>query len=108
MNKPKLVVGQRLWFVDGILRRSREVTVVKVGRVWATLDYRGYRMDLRTWRVDRRGGARAYLSKKEYEDERLLLQEWRSLLNEIDRDNNRILARISLETIKEIRLKLGL
>ena len=75
-----LRVGQKLWWVgnrsagDG---RQREVTVVSVGRKWATLDCKsGYpiRNDIETLWADGKGfwsPGRCYLSKQEYDDERL-------------------------------------
>jgi hypothetical protein len=77
--KPKLTVGQTLWLVpyrhyskercDGFL-----VSVVKVGRLWATLDYpkfRPYRIDMESWCVDAGAGAR---DGKCYESEAAYLE----------------------------------
>jgi hypothetical protein len=73
-DKPKLTVGQKLWWVGRHRERSYEVTVVTVGRKWATIDTGrpNYRIDLETLIAD--GGkysspGMCYLSKKHWEVE---------------------------------------
>jgi hypothetical protein len=72
----KLEVGQKLWFVPSE-RRYRdgdcEVTVVKIGRKWATLDRDWFgnqlRIDLEHWYADGRGYSspgRCYESQDQY------------------------------------------
>ncbi|GBG14593.1 ethanolamine ammonia-lyase [Novimethylophilus kurashikiensis] len=79
----KLTVGQKLWWVPHQLRfnNPREVTVEKVGRVWAYLDNH-QRIDVETLRVDAGEGAprgRVYLSEAEYLRETELRDRWSAL-----------------------------
>jgi hypothetical protein len=68
-----LAVGQKLWFVPSDTRYNKgpqECEVAKIGRKWAYLNWRGYRLDINSLRVD--GGdysspGRCWLSVEEYE-----------------------------------------
>ena len=72
-------VGQKLWFVwsERRIGEPREVTVEKVGRVWATLD--NHRRCDATGKVD--GGqyqspGHCYVSREVYELEQSRLNAW--------------------------------
>lgn len=75
-----LVVGQKLWYVPSDKRgQPHAVTVLKVGRKWADLDYARRRISIKTLRAD--GGqysspGRCYLSQAEYEAEVALDKAW--------------------------------
>lgn len=89
----KITVGQKLWCVWDIHREveQREVTVGKVGRVWADLDPRWYgrvRIDGDTLYLD--GGrhtspGQCYLSKADYETELDARAAWQELRNAVER-----------------------
>lgn len=78
-NRPALSVGQTLWWVSAErVPRTREVTVLKVGRKWAELD-NNKRIDIQTWVAD--GGqfsppGACYASRAEYEQEQALANAW--------------------------------
>lgn len=104
----ELKVGQSLWFVpNGISRRGdpREVTVIKVGHKWVTLDIGNppYRMAKGEMSVDGKGymsPGRCYLSREEYESEVAVLAAWCDLVTLI---NTRSPDGMTLEKIKEIK-----
>ena len=69
-----VTVGQKLWFVPSSrIGNAREVTVLKVGRLWAYLSdmtVSDARMDIHTLCLDGRGYAspgKCYASREEYE-----------------------------------------
>lgn len=85
-----LTVGQELWMVprQRYLGEPRTVKVVKVGRKYADLDIRGYRVDMTTLVVD--GGnhgslAQCYLDRTAHEAEQERGRLWTVLRNRIDR-----------------------
>jgi hypothetical protein len=86
--RPALKAGDKLYFLSHQkYRASEEVTVLKAGRKWATLD-NDTRIDLEDWVAD--GGdysspGRCYLSKQEYDDECELLDKWEALVEKLDR-----------------------
>jgi hypothetical protein len=88
--KPLLKAGDELYFLaHQKYRSSEEVTVLKVGRKWATLDNQA-RIDLSDWLAD--GGAysspgRCYLSKQEYDDEQELLDKWETFAKRVSERN---------------------
>lgn len=64
------------------------VTVTKVGRKWAELSARGYRIDKTTLIIDGAGytsPGRCYLTKDEHTAEENMRQAWRKLRDFIDR-----------------------
>lgn len=71
-EQPKLVVGQKLWYVPNRARECPlEVTVEAVGRKWATIDRRN-RISVETLEADGAGYSspgRCYLTRREWEDE---------------------------------------
>jgi len=81
-------VGQKLWFVRSEKRsgQPQEVTVEKVGRVWATLDFH-MRCDS-SGRVD--GGqysspGHCYVSREVYELEQSRLNAWWKFKRDLER-----------------------
>ena len=73
MSKPRIAVGDKLWFVPGQRRgEAREVTVLKVGRVWAYLSdmtVSDVRMDIHSFEMDGHGYSspgKCYASRDEY------------------------------------------
>ena len=79
-----LKVGQQLWYVpsDIRFRKPEFVTVTKVGRKWASLNWRGYRISIDDLRVD--GDAysspgQCYLSKEEYDQAMERQSAWKAL-----------------------------
>ena len=84
----EMEVGTKLWYVrtDGTkFDHGQEVTVVKVGRVWATLDT-GKRISLTTLLAD--GGdysspGRCYTSKEEHDLIRETAIQWKFFRNKI-------------------------
>tara|TARA_R110000868_G_scaffold236522_2_gene490554 strand:- start:679 stop:1029 length:351 start_codon:yes stop_codon:yes gene_type:complete len=92
MTREPLKVGDMLWMVEsrrGGLNGGRTVTVTKIGRKWATLDFpswRPYRIDMETWRVD--GGeysspARCYASEEVFQQTVRLDASWRRLVERL-------------------------
>lgn len=84
-----LEVGSQLWRVPDAFGRppkpGKSVTVVKIGRAWATLD-NGERVDLRTLKVDGRGyssPAKCYGSEAEYEQTVAINQRWNYIARRI-------------------------
>lgn len=75
MSEAKLVVGQEVFYVSNERRdQPRYAKVVKVGRLWAYLDYRDYRINPTTLVIDseqRSYGTpgRIYLTERQYQDE---------------------------------------
>lgn len=85
-----LEVGQKLWMVPAVryLGEPRWVTVTKVGRKWASIDIRGYRIDLTTLRIDGATHAspgRCWLSKTAYDDVASADRAWQSLRANMNR-----------------------
>lgn len=87
-RKP-LQVGQKLWYVPRHRGsgKPREVTVKKIGRIWAELDYGG-RINIDTLEAD--GGqypspGRCYLSRADYERENYRERLWTALKGRLDR-----------------------
>jgi len=88
--RPLLKAGDKLYFLaHSKYRSSEDVTVLKAGRKWATLDNQT-RIDLSDWIAD--GGeyvspGRCYLSKQEYDDECELLDKWEAFVKKINRSD---------------------
>lgn len=83
--KPKLYVGQSLYFVyrERRMGKPMEVTVTKIGRKWAEVGDR-HRIDVETWEADGRGftsPGQCYESKDEYDDEVHFIKSWLRLRN---------------------------
>lgn len=79
---------QKLWMVPNVryIGEPCEVTIVKVGRKWLTLD-NGYRAAIDTLVLD--GGqfispGRCYLTRKEWEETTALKDAWVKLRTDID------------------------
>lgn len=100
----KLEVGQVLWFVHSDHRRRggpRAAKVVKIGRLWATLDIH-YRVDIRSLWAD--GGrysspGRCYVNLEAYEQEQRLTEAWRQFHQDVSRQC-RVPAHVTLEDIQ--------
>lgn len=80
MEGKTLKVGQKLWWVPSGRRHDeqKEVTVLKVGRKWATLD-NCHRIDI--WMMIADGGGYSppgscYFSREEHEKKLALSREW--------------------------------
>lgn len=92
---------------DGIPNRSRgprEVSVVKVGRKWAEIDIRGYRIDKDSLFIDGHGytsPGRCYLSRDEFEASDMLEKSWSQIRGFIDRQY-RVPDGLTLEKVQEI------
>jgi hypothetical protein len=88
--KPSLKVGDKLYFLaHQKYGSSEDVTVLKVGRKWATLDNQT-RIALEDWIAD--GGeysspGRCYPSKQEYDDECELLDKWEAFVKKLNGRN---------------------
>lgn len=95
----ELKVGQKLWCVSRerygrIKPDDREVTITKVGRKWAYLDYPSrdeYRIDKSTLFID--GGeytspGRCYHSREEYESELARETTWDLIRRKVDRQRS--------------------
>ena len=100
-------VGQNLWFVRSERRTGepREVTVEKVGRVWATLDNH-QRCDA-TGKVD--GGkyqspGHCYVSREVYELEQARLAAWWKFKRALDR--KQMPESLTLEALAQIATSL--
>ena len=81
-----LTVGQELWMVpiERYVGAPRAVTVTKVGRKWAEISERGYRVDLVSLMVD--GGqhsspARCFLSQEAHVAEYYREACWKAMRN---------------------------
>lgn len=86
----KLTVGQKLWWVPvntwTVLHgnEGREVTVIKVGRRWATVTHGAshFRIDFDGLREERANyglSGRCYLNSTEYKEKLAVDHEWRWL-----------------------------
>lgn len=78
-----LIVGQKLWYVPTDRRWSyeREVTIKKIGRVWATLNS-GERVNLVNLRVDGKGymsPGQCWPSREAWEAEKSRQEAWSTL-----------------------------
>jgi len=88
--KPSLKTGDKLYFLSyNKYRSSEDVTVLKVGRKWATLDNQT-RIDLSDWIAD--GGeynspGRCYQSKQEHDNEQKLLDKWEAFVKKLNERN---------------------
>lgn len=103
--------GQKLWMVHGDSRRSssQEVTVTKIGRKWATIDFLRYRIDVDTLIID--GGkhqspGRCYVDRVAYEAERDTRNEWTDLVRRLTYSSPP--AGMTVERINELRQEFGL
>jgi hypothetical protein len=105
-----LTVGQTLWYVPRELRfqKPSEVTVQKIGRKWAQVDYR-LRIDVQTLIAD--GGdysspGRCYLSREEYEAELARRDAWRDFCKLLRWSRQPRAA--TIEAIEQAQILLGL
>ncbi len=75
-----VTVGQKLWYVSGVHKRTHEVVVKKVGRKWFELEGGHFpRISIETFQAD--GGiymspGRCYLSEQVYREEQELAKAW--------------------------------
>ncbi len=88
-----LSVGQKLWMVpyQRHLGVPMFVQVTKVGRKWAEISLRGYRISLNKLIIDGGGytsPGRCYLTKEEHEAEVKLHAAWARLRSFMDRKHN--------------------
>jgi len=114
MNKHNLKVGQKL-FIKRERRNSEAAQeddfyayeVEKIGRVWAKLKHPYYRVHLETLVLD---GSRhnVYLSIEQYNTAVALQAAWVDFYKAVNQFNWRRPEYVTLEGIKEARLKLGL
>ena len=107
----KIEVGQKLWWVpfEGYYGSPREVTVVKIGRKWATLS-NCHRIELDSWIAD--GGqysspGSCYESEKVYEEAVKLSADWAKLRGAVDMMRTRPEC-VTSESIVQIRQLLGI
>lgn len=91
-NPHRLAVGQKLYFESSRNRHhhGREVTIVKLGRKWATLDmgHPAYRIDLTSLCGDGRGYSspgRCWLSREACEDHNALIADWSAFRQTVER-----------------------
>lgn len=109
----KTSVGQKLWLVLHRHRNTaeeREVTVVKVGRKWAELDYpfySPYKISLEHWHID--GGkysspGSCYASEQDYKDTVVREALWRKFQQRVSWATP---ENITTERIKELAVELG-
>ncbi len=115
MNKYNLKVGQKLYIPDrrihGRVQTISEYEVKKVGRVYATLDRGWSRVELETLKLDSdyTGSTRfAYLSREAYEEEQRLTAAWSQLCADLRHRDYRPPPNISVATIQQVRILLGL
>lgn len=105
-----LTTGQELWLVPSqrYLGQPRFVTVTKVGRKWADISERGYRVELATLVVH--GGThsvgRCYVDRAAYEAERYRQECWSALKEHVDHKWN-VPSNIVLEQIRVAAMALG-
>ena len=90
----KLKVGQKLWYVPNNRGGQHEVTVIKVGRMWAHVGthvgIRG-RIDMETLIADGGGygsPGRCYLSQEHYNSELRRVRKWGELCQAMRLFNN--------------------
>lgn len=107
-----LTVGQKLWLVptQKYFGQPREVEVVKVGRKWAEINFRGYCVSLERLHVD--GGqhsspAQCYTDREAYEADVALDKAWSDLRTKIDRKWGRPEG-VTVEAIQQARALLNL
>lgn len=98
----ELKIGQKLWFVPSFKRgHPYEVTVTKIGKLYAYLDDRDRRIHKGSLQVDGRGynsPGQCYLSKAAYEEEAALDAAWVYFRNFI-RDRYTRPTNVSVEDI---------
>ena len=113
MNKHNLQVGQKLYVRHDRNRQRNDNTdldeyeVEKIGRVWAKLKHPYYRVNLETLGLDG-GRGTVYLSPKHYIDAQELHKAWSNFVRTITDMHYRRPDHVTLESIKEARLKLGI
>lgn len=108
MNKYNLKVGQSLFLKPvGSLRTEAlvEYKIEKIGRRWVTLSNHA-RVSLETLRTES-GTRTAWLSEQHHKAQELDAA-WRQLTTDFDRMRYNRPAHLTVEVIKEIRLKLGI
>lgn len=113
MNKHNLKVGQHV-FVEHDFDRGKptEYVITKIGRKWVEYNYENSRFiaprgrfDLETLQAEGRGTV--WLSLEQRTEHKILTEAWHKFCNDIATARYRKPAWISLESIKEARLKLG-
>lgn len=109
MNKHNLKMEQTLFIRSEYDRRPAalsEYKIEKIGRVYAKLNHQYYRVNLETLELDGSRGT-VWLSQKQYDEAQELHESWRKFMSDLSAVRNRMPAHITLEAIKEARLKLG-
>lgn len=109
-----VTVGQKLWFEPHLawLGQPREVTVTKVGRVWAEVDVgsRSFRISKETLVVDAGSNAypgRCYLDRREWERLAEAQRLSGAIIQRIRSPSANGLDRLSLEDLRQIASILG-
>ena len=84
----KLQVGQKLWFVpsQSCFGRPREVTIIKVGRKWATAESLHQKINVDTLKAgeDVFYGA-CHVSRERYEETAGMENDWRDIIQTFSR-----------------------
>lgn len=106
-----LTVGQTIWMVptQRYAGEPKFVQVVKVGRKWAEISARGYRIDKDTLVIDGAGyrsPGKCYLTKEEHDAEKKLEGAWRELRDFVDRNYARPDG-VSIDNIRAALQALG-
>ena len=113
MNKYNLKIGQTLYLrPERALRTGsgssfEEHLIEKIGRVYARLNHPYYRVNLETLALDGGRGS-VWLSEKHFNDAQELSDAWRQFIRAINDLSYRRPDYVTLEAIKEARLKLGI
>lgn len=109
MNKYNLKVGQTLFIRSEYDRKEglHEYKIEKIGRVWAKLKHTYYRVNIETLQLDG-GRGTVWLSVQQYIDAQEVGEAWRKFTRDVYEVSHRRPDHITLEAIKEARLKLGI
>jgi hypothetical protein len=107
----RLTVGMELYWVPTDSQKPHAVTVIKVGRTWATLS-NGERIDKVTWKGEPKNyghqvNGHVYKSEREYRDEVELQAAWDKLRRDLHYATQRTPV-VTIEAIKQVRSSLGL
>lgn len=114
MNRHNLKVGQTVYIRAERAARTSDGSglepyeIEKVGRVWATLNHNYYRVHLETLVLGDGCRGSVWLSEQSYKDAIELNKAWTDFMRSLDAFRHRSPKHITLEAIKEARLKLGI